>query len=82
MNYEALFKELARQIEQRRIQATELYFDLNGSDPAINLPLTEYQKGFLNGRIATFEFVCNIITELKLGADKFEVVKEEDQTGL
>ncbi|MCK9310666.1 MAG: hypothetical protein M0P26_00145 [Bacteroidales bacterium] len=60
-----ILEELIFQIYSRKAMATDRKLDYYGTDPINSLPLTEYQRGLIDGRTETWDFLGNMIAELE-----------------
>ena len=58
--------------------ATDRKLDYYGNDPINSLPLTEYQRGLVDGRVETWDFMENMISELKKIFEKKEADENEN----
>ncbi|MDD2299247.1 MAG: hypothetical protein PHG42_08235 [Bacteroides sp.] len=76
--HDDIFDELVSQIQNRRMMATDRKLDYYSDDPVNSLPLTEYQRGLIDGRLETWEFLDKLSVELKLLYAKKEAAKNEN----
>lgn len=73
-----IFDELVSQIQSRRAMATDRKLDYYSDDPVNSLPLTEYQKGLVDGRLETWDFLEKMTVELKMLYARREAAKNEN----
>ena len=76
--HDNIFDELVSQIQSRRMMATDRKLDYYSDDPINSLPLTEYQRGLVDGRLETWEFLDKMTVELKQLYAKKEAAKNEN----
>lgn len=76
--HDDIFDELVSQIQSRRAMATDRKLDYYSDDPVNSLPLTEYQKGLVDGRLETWDFLEKMTVELKMLYARREAAKNEN----
>lgn len=60
----AIVTELLQQVKARKVLAYERRSEYCGSDPIKSLPLSDYLKGIIDGRLETWEFFERLINEV------------------
>lgn len=60
----AIIAEIMYQVSARKNMAHDRRDEYNGNDPIKSLPLTEYLKGLIDGRLETWEFIEKMIPEV------------------
>lgn len=62
-DYRPYIKELERQVQVRIEMAIDRKYEYEGDDPVDSLPLTDYQRGLVAGRLETWEFFARLIPD-------------------
>lgn len=76
--HDDIFDELVSQIQARRAMANDRKLDYYSDDPINSLPLTEYQRGLVDGRLETWDFLDKMTVELKQLYIKREAARNEN----
>lgn len=62
--YRELIEETIRQVDIRLKMAQERLWEYDGDDPVKSLVLTERQRGTMEGRIETWEFLTRLVPDI------------------